>query len=185
MKIIWIIIYAFCSVFMVIGALLCWNVMKAILKGRALENWPTAEAQVLSCELVDNSAEGVASFEVRAQYSYTIDGREYVSEKIHPGYGSSSAEGHHVLFRKMKSASRVLVYYNAETPSESYLIAGNFGFHTGALFAGLLFFFAGLFFLLMFHYSYSGTSNYADRLTVTKTVEQPTAANALPRATER
>jgi len=60
----------------------------------------------------------------------------------------------------------VLVYYNPDDPAESYLIVGNFGFHKAALCGGLLFFLAGVMFLLTFHYAITGSSNYADRVTV-------------------
>ena len=105
-------------------------------------------------------------------WSVRVGGIDFENSSIHPGYSSSSADGHRGLYQKLSESKRVLAYYNPSDHSESYLITGNFGFHKAAFFGGLLFFSAGIFFMLTFHYAFTGSSNYADKLTVIQQVEQ-------------
>jgi len=171
MKFFWL-IYPFFSIFIITGAFISCKTFFTIQKARTIENWPSAEAEIAYSRLMDTSDSKSNSWEVEVSYRYRVGGIDFENNSIHPGYSSSSADGHHELYQKLSESKRVLAYYNPNDHSESYLITGNFGFHKAAFFAGLLFFSAGMFFMLTFHYLLSGSSNYADELTVIQQVEQ-------------
>ena len=171
MKLVWL-IYPFFSIFIITGAFLSYKTFSTIQKARAIENWPSAEAEIAYSKLIDTSDSESNSWEVEISYRYRVGGIDFENSSIHPGYSSSSADGHRGLYQKLSESKRVLAYYNPSDHSESYLITGNFGFHKAAFFGGLLFFSAGIFFMLTFHYAFTGSSNYADKLTVIQQVEQ-------------
>ncbi len=165
MKALWI-IYPFCSVFMIVGAGVAFYAIRGIMKAREIDEWPTVNAQLTQCEFKTRSDSDGDSYEVIVQYDYTVVGKKYSSKKIHPSYSASSFEGHRPLYEKLKKCSVVRARYNELAPEESYIVTGRFKSALATLFCGMLFFSAGLFFLLIFHFAITGNSNYADGLDI-------------------
>jgi hypothetical protein len=165
MKALWI-IYPFCSIFMIVGAGIAFYAIRGIMKAKAIDEWPTVNVHLTKCEFKTHSDSDGDSYEVIVQYDYTVVGKEYSSNKIHPSYSASSFDGHRPLYEKLKKCSVVRARYNELAPEESYIVTGRFTSALSILFGGILFFSAGLFFLLIFHFAIVGNSNYAGGLDV-------------------
>ena len=167
MKILWI-IYPFCSIFILVGLAGAFSTMLGILKAHAVSNWPTENASLLDCEFKSDHNSDSESYKVLVRYEYNVHGRKYENDKVHPAYSRSSFGGHRRLFKRLKKATVVKIHYNDADPSESYLLAGHFSAHLAALFGSMIFFSAGVFFLLTFHFAIAGNSDYASALEVVK-----------------
>lgn len=162
-------VYAFCGVFCVAGFASCIHTLSGISKGKAIQNWPSAHARILSCDLRHElDSDDGQSFEVKVKYEYSIEGRVYRRTKLHPAYSASSFSGHEGLYEKLKSADTVLARYNPQEHSEAYLLTGSFSAHWAVFFAGLLFATMGLLFMLIFHFGVAGDSDYARSLEVVR-----------------
>ena len=167
MNALWI-VYPFCSIFIIIGAGISVFTLRGILKARDIRNWPTVEATILECDFESNSGSETTTYRVNVRYEYSVLGRKYESDKIHPNYSSSNFEGHRPLFERLEKSTIVTARYNEADPSESYLLAGTFSAHMAVFFGGMIFLSAGIFFLLTFHFAMAGSSDYASALEVIK-----------------
>lgn len=170
MKMMWF-IYPFCSIFIILGAVISCKTYISIYKAKQTKHWPSVEAKIDFCDMEEHSDSDGVSYEVKVQYTYSVTGINYTGKRINPAYIGSSGEEQQELYRKIMDSETVLAYYNPSDYSEAYLIRGTFGFHKTPIYMGLLFLSAGLFFLLTFHYAFTGSSNYADKLTTIKKVQ--------------
>jgi|TARA_B110000438_G_scaffold289915_1_gene325019 hypothetical protein len=170
MKLIWF-VYPFCSIFMLAGTWLSLKALSQVRKAKEAQSWPTVQAELSACELLNTSDGDAIVHEVEVTYHYTVNKQLYTSSRIHPAYSSSSASGHENLYHKLNTAAVVEAFYDPKDPSVSFLITETYGFHKAGVFGGLIFFSAGLFFMLIFHFALGGSSNYADGLTVIKLIE--------------
>lgn len=165
MKALWI-IYPFCSIFIILGAGIAIHAIRGILKTNAIDNWPTVNARLTKCDFKELTDSDGNLYQVIVQYDYTVDGKDYSNNKIHPTYSASNFEGHRPLYEKLKKCSVVRARYNQLNPAESFIVTGRFTSRLAILFGGMLFFSAGVFFLLIFHFAIAGNSNYADGLDI-------------------
>lgn len=165
MKVLWF-IYPFCSIFIIVGTIVSGFALRGIIKSHTIDKWPQTDATITKCEFKTDSDSDGNSYEVVVQYDYTVRGRQYTNNKIHPSYLASSVDGHRPLYAKLKECSIVKARYNDHDPTESYIVTGRFTSAFALLFGGLLFFSMGLFFLLIFHFAIAGNSNYAAGLDV-------------------
>lgn len=165
MKALWF-IYPFCSIFMIVGAGIAFYAFRGIAKARAITDWPSVDAKLVNCEYKTHTDSEGNSYEVVVNYEYTVRGKDYSNDKIHPSYSASNFEGHRPLYDKLNACKVVKARYNEFDPAESYIVTGNFSSALSVLFAGCLFFGAGLFFLLIFHFAIAGNSDYAGGLEV-------------------
>lgn len=164
MKMILLIVYPLCSVFIVVGAWLAWTTLDGMVKARSVASWPTAGADIKKIDLRDEDTDGSESYEVLVDYEYEVDNKQFKGNQIHPAYSESSFEGHLRLYEELKKAAVVKVYINPKDPSEAYLVSGSYSAHWSAFFGGMIFFTMGIFFMLAFHFVIFGNSNYADGL---------------------
>ena len=171
MKILWF-VYPFCLLFILVGLWISLKSLKASLRAKQAQSWPTVHAELSACELINNSDSESISLEVKVVYHYTVKGQSFTSDKIHPAYSSSSASGHQNLYHKLNNAAVVEAHYNPSDPSEAYLITENYGFYKAGMFMGMIFASSGLFFMLTFHYALTGSSNFADDVQVIQTIEE-------------
>ncbi len=168
MKVLWL-IYPFCSIFIVVGLGICYFTLRGISKARAVTKWPTIDADVISCDFDSSTdSEGGTTYEVKVEYKYRVNGKDYVGSKLHPAYSASSFEGHRPLYDRLKKAEVVRASYDPADPSDAYLITGSYSSHWTGFFAGMIFASAGLFFLLTFHFAIAGNSDYAAGLNVVR-----------------
>jgi hypothetical protein len=63
MKTLWI-IYPFCSIFMIVGAGIAFYAIRGIMKAKAIDEWPTVNAQLTKCEFKTHSDSDGDSYEV-------------------------------------------------------------------------------------------------------------------------
>ncbi len=151
---------------MIVGAGTALHAIRGIIKAKAIDKWPTVNADLTRCEFETHSDTDGHSYEVIVQYDYTVGGKKYSSNKIHPSYSASSFDGHKPLYEKLKQCSVVRARYNELAPEESYIVTGRFTSALSLFFGGMLFFSSGLFFLLIFLFASTGNSNYAGGLDV-------------------
>ena len=94
-----------------------------LLKSNSVKSWPETTGKVMSVKLVESGRKG--SRMVAAEYSYVVDSREYIGQRIAFGYASSNQEGvHEALFEKLRSAKSVVVQYDPNNYSISALSYG-------------------------------------------------------------
>jgi hypothetical protein len=165
MKILWV-IYPFCAIFVMVGAAIAFTSIRAIAKSREIQAWPAVEARLLECDFKTHVVRDRHTYEVVVAYEYFVLGRVFQSNQIHPNYGRSNSEFHGPLYHRLKAASRVKVRYNVANPAESYIVPGMMTSAFASVFAGLLFFIAGLLFSLGFHFAIAGTTDFAARVDV-------------------
>jgi hypothetical protein len=83
--------------------------------------WKKSKAVIIESRIIIDEDKNFAPF---VQYSYTVDRKEYTSEKIYPNAGFSSSVQYFSrrMVRRFKKKSTVVFWYNPENPAESYLI---------------------------------------------------------------
>lgn len=90
-------------------------------------SWPTAPATITSLEVRAGSVRDGSTYEVKVQYTYTVDGVVHVGSRLAFGYTSSSGrETHDEIFRRLKEARVISARYDPADPSVSCL---SFGIH--------------------------------------------------------
>ena len=161
MKDLWI-VYPLCSIFMIVGAGAAFYGIRGMVKQRAIDKWPAVDAKLFMCQFETYPALGEPpEYEVLVQYEYTVAGKKYSSNKIHPSYSASRSEAHAPLYEKLKKSSVVRARYNEVAPEESYIVTGRFPSALLNVLGGMLFFSLGLCVLLFFRVGITGHANYA------------------------
>jgi hypothetical protein len=115
----------FIGLFYVVGfGLLGFGVWSARRSTQAA-GWPTTPATITNLEISESSDGDGTSYEVKVQYSYTVDGVGYAGSRLAFGYsGSSGRDAHDEIYRKLKEAKTVAVRYDPTEPSVSCLSYG-------------------------------------------------------------
>lgn len=111
-------------------------------------NWPTTQALIVHSQIKSTSVSGEVEYQHSADiaYRYTVNGKEYASNKIIVGdYSSNSSSRAKKIIRRYRKGSYVEAYYNPEKPSEAVLIPGGsmliyvpFGFGILAVCSGVV-----------------------------------------------
>ena len=114
---------------------------------RASLKWPTTQALIVRSQIKSTSSLG-AKYQHSADiiYKYTINGKEYTSNKIIAGdYSSGNRRRAQKIIRQYRKGSYVEVYYTPGKPSEAVLIPGGsmliyvpFGFGLLAVCSGVV-----------------------------------------------
>jgi hypothetical protein len=158
-----LLIYPFLSIFIVIGLGGSIVTLKDILRARATANWPATEARVIDCGI--RKGKGDDDDKLFVEYSYRVDGTNFTGTGIRPYCEVDAKEGKQLLER-LKGCEVVLARYNPRNPGEACLLAGTSRSEWAAFFCALLFFFAGVLFMLGFHFQTFGTADYASAVTI-------------------
>ena len=67
--------------------------------------WPTAPAKITSLEVHEKSDSDGSTYEVKVQYSDTVDGVAYQGSRLAFGYTGSSGRGlHDEIYQRLKDA---------------------------------------------------------------------------------
>lgn len=116
--------YIFISVFYLVGfGLLGYGVWNARWSTQAA-SWPTTPGTITQLSVHQTESDST-SYEVKVQYTYTVDGLAYEGSRLAFGYmGSNGREVHDEIHRKLKGAKTVAVRYNPSDPSVSCLSYG-------------------------------------------------------------
>ncbi|QVL34143.1 DUF3592 domain-containing protein [Telmatocola sphagniphila] len=93
-------------------------------------SWPATPGKITHCELYEIPDREGNTYEVRCEYSYTVEGISYTSSRLafwyYPGSDKYDEEQ---IYRKLKSAKAVSVRYDPTDPSISSL---SYGVHPGS-----------------------------------------------------
>lgn len=161
------IIIPFCSIFIIVGGGIMVHAARKISLGMRARHWPQTTGRVVSIDSKDTSDSDSSSREILVRYAYNVGGRDYESSIIHPAYGSSSfEEAHRGIESLLRSAQQVRVYYDGAQPSRSTLSVGFYSCSLAMLSGGLIFFAAGVGFLLTFWFAIAGDWDFARGITV-------------------
>ena len=125
---------------------------RAVGKAKASESWPSAMGRVASCRIVEEEStdrDGNTStwYNPVVDYSYSVGGREYQSQRLRFGnYRSASRKKAEAMLVPYPAGATPTVRYNPERPEECVLETRKPGpiYLVMAIF-GLLFVGAGLF----------------------------------------
>lgn len=141
-------VYGIC---LIISGVICFIVGRSTFKtARASKKWPRIQGKVVESGTQRMSGfEGIATA-ASVRYTYEVDGREYMSDRISMGQYGTGGGGHAKAEAAKYPVGKIItVHYDPKNPAQSVLEPG------GALFLSLfLFFFAavtfptGLLFLL-------------------------------------
>ena len=118
----------FMSVFYLIGfGLLGYGVWNAWWSLRAA-SWPVALVTITQLSVEENiKLQEDPTYNVKVQYTYTVDGATYEGSRLAFGYmGSNYKNAHDEIYQKLKEAKGVNVRYDPSDPSVSSL---SFGLH--------------------------------------------------------
>lgn len=161
MTLLWI-IYLLCSVFIALGLAGSIYILKTILRLRATRSWPSVQARLLQCDIEPQDGEKES---LALRYSYSVGGVPYTGAAVRPYYDVGV---HEVgpLFEKLKGCEAVLARYNPYNPAEACLVVGSFRTDWAAFYGALLFFSAGILFMLAFHFLWVGLADYAAAVTI-------------------
>lgn len=123
----------FIALFYAIGLGLLGYAMWSAHRSNIAAAWPIALGTMESCSLESRSdGEGGTTYEVKVQYSYAVNRKEFRGSRLAFGYaGSSGHEAHQQILSKLKSSKIVDVRYDPADPSVSTL---SFGIHRSILF---------------------------------------------------
>jgi len=118
----------FISIFYAIGLGLLLYALWSAKRSNAAANWPTANGKITSCALSEkNDGDGGTTYEVKVQYDYSVDGRNFSGSRLAFGYaGSSGKNAHQQIYKALHSARTVAVRYDPSDPANSTL---SFGIH--------------------------------------------------------
>ncbi len=161
MTLLWL-VYLLCSVFTALGLAGSVYTLKTILRLHSTRSWPSVQAQLLQCDIESQDGdEGAPTL----RYSYSVGGIAYTGTAVRPYY---EVGVHEVgpLFEKLRGCEAVLARYNPHNPAEACLIAGSFRTDWAAFYGALLFFSAGILFILGFHFQWAGMADYAAATTI-------------------
>ena len=113
---------------LIIGGVGLWTALSHLKSRTELNKWKTTKGRVIERGVFQSKASnlGPPAFQNSplVKYRYEIDGREFVSNCIHPARLQLPPRGKRKWAEK-KAASfpeEVLVHYNSSDPSEAYLI---------------------------------------------------------------
>jgi len=101
------------------------------------------EGEILSSKMYEGLFIGGVMYKAIIQYKYTIDEKEYLSNRVFYGddIGKDFSCSVKTIVKKYVKGEKVLVYYNPEYPNQSVLETGVHGVIYRELFAGILFLF--------------------------------------------
>ncbi len=118
---------AFISIFYVVGFVLLGYSLLSMKRSTEAATWPTTVGTIESCDLKSNSDGDGTTYEVKVNYTYSVNGRELTNDVLAFGYSASSGfEAHQEILNRLKSAETVDVRYDPSDPTTSVL---SYGFH--------------------------------------------------------
>lgn len=115
----------FISVFYAVGFGMLGYGLWSARRSTQAASWPIVPAKITSLEVRDNSDGEDTTYEVKVQYTYTVDGVGYEGSRLAFGYARTSGrEAHEEIHRRLREAKAVAVRYDPSDPSVSCLSYG-------------------------------------------------------------
>lgn len=125
--------FLFMSSFYLVGFGVLGYGVWAARRSTQVANWPTTQGNLANVALKENSdSDSGTNYEVKVEYTYTVDGQEYHGSRLAFGYGSSSNhQAQTEIYEKLKAAKSVDVRYDPVNPASSAL---SYGMHVSIRF---------------------------------------------------
>jgi len=113
----------------IFGLIVLLFALKAIKKAKASSQWLTAEGEITKSIKTESKVKkgDITTYDAEIEYKYTVNGREYTSDRIYFGSSISIGGGEiksSFLFGKYYASKKVTVFYNPEDEEESVLETG-------------------------------------------------------------
>jgi Protein of unknown function (DUF3592) len=128
--------------FATIGAFFVAHGIQERLKGKESLSWPTTRGVIIEAEVhrSEGNSKSRPTYSPRVQYSYAVDGTEYMGKRIRfAAIGSGDRSEAAAVVKKYAPSTSVEVAYKPDKPSESVLEPGQFGRSFGLILAGFVF----------------------------------------------
>lgn len=115
-----------------LGFTVCWSVgtltvdfltVRGAVHQLRSVNYAAAEGQMTKCQVTEDSSDEGVSYDVRAEYTYWVGGRQYTARRVHHLnlWNRASASG---FAADHPPGSRVTVYYDPADPADAVLLPG-------------------------------------------------------------
>ncbi|MBK1834783.1 DUF3592 domain-containing protein [Roseibacillus ishigakijimensis] len=142
-------IRAFFSLFLVIGAGMLFFGVKGVIRATESVDWLSTNGEIIHSEIeVDSDSEGT-SYGADIRYRYQVKDLELEGDRVTFGdYSSSSRERANTIVRRHPVGAQVEVFFDPAEPSQAVLERGVRGGSWIVPGIGLVFFVAGLLFLI-------------------------------------
>ena len=116
----------FISVFYLVGFGLLGYGIRSAIRSNAAASWPTTSGSVVDVELERREGNDAGTvYEVKVNYTYTINGMLLKGTTLAFGYAASSGlEAHEAIYEKLKNSQSVEVRYDPSDPTSSVLSYG-------------------------------------------------------------
>ncbi|MET3027236.1 DUF3592 domain-containing protein [Flavobacterium sp. UW10123] len=110
--------------FLIVGLGVFAYTLYCFAKNEQAKKWAKISAHIEQADFDIHSRKGTDVYEILIRYSYEIEGRKYLSNRIYFGYGGSNLEGQEELFFKLKSSRIINIYVNPDKKNEAIIIPG-------------------------------------------------------------
>ena len=100
---------------------------KRLIMGLRSQSWPATNGVVISAERVFSGTsveDGEPTYNVKVEYSYMVDGREYHGDLIEPLPSLKSAEQAARVVDRYRPGAEVEIFFDPADPSQSLLVPG-------------------------------------------------------------
>jgi len=113
--------------FAAVGVFTTYLIASALIESYSMQSWQQVPVQILHTELASTSDSDSSTFQVKANYKYSFDGKEYTGDRVslHGGadnLGSFHDDTHKMLQQHVDTAEPYLAFVNPSAPQESILI---------------------------------------------------------------
>jgi hypothetical protein len=102
----------------------------SLVKAQATKNWPSVagkviRAQIVPVEKIREKKQKLVLFRPEVVYSYTVDGKEFVTDTIRADLSAQAQTAEaELLLEKYPAGQSVAVFYNPANPAEAVLEPG-------------------------------------------------------------
>ena len=111
-----LIMAAFCSIFLGVGATMVYN------ENRRLTTYRPVEATVLGTRVEEHSDSDGSTYEPVVEYRYYVNDRPYTATRVTPLKMSRSGRWAHRVIAKYRTGATYMAYYDPADPSEAFLM---------------------------------------------------------------
>jgi len=85
--------------------------------------WATAKGELIRAALRNSSQNGQLTYVVAAEYSYIVEGKEYIGDRISTDYAATPDRARHEFVKEeIKAAQQLTVWYDPSNPSNCLLV---------------------------------------------------------------
>jgi hypothetical protein len=121
-------------VFVAVGAVVAFFGVRTFQNAQASQDWPSVRGQVTESRVGTHDSDGTTMYSAEIVYEYTVNGRNYINDRVRFGEGSSSnPRPAHNTVAEYPVGAGVDVYYSPDDPLNAVLEPGTSGFGVWAL----------------------------------------------------